>query len=84
MFDEPAPAIAEVGDAPVADAVLDPFSVYEKGEVLLRNELAALASWHLVNIIIAYQLSDDPVSTLNRLPASSLIEIIVGAVRERR
>jgi hypothetical protein len=83
VFDEPAAAVVKMVEVPVADAVLDPFSVYEKGEVLLRNELGALAAWHLVNIIIAYRLSDDPVSTLNRLPASSLIEIIVGAVRER-
>jgi hypothetical protein len=62
---------------------MDPFSVYGKGEALLRQELGAMEAWHLVNIIIAYRLSDDPVSTLNRLPASSLIEIIVGAVRER-
>jgi hypothetical protein len=32
---------------------------------------------------MAYTLSEEPFSTLNRLPASSLIEIIVGAVRER-
>jgi hypothetical protein len=83
VFDEPAPAIVKTVEVPVADAVLDPFSVYGKGEALLRKELGALEAWHLVNIIIAYRLSDDPVSTLNRLPASSLIEIIVGAVRER-
>jgi len=31
----------------------DPFSVYEKGEVILRQQLSALSSWHLVNIILA-------------------------------
>jgi hypothetical protein len=81
VFDERAPAVAETVEVPVAAAVMDPFSVYGKGEALLRQELGAMEAWHLVNIIIAYRLSDDPVSTLNRLPASSLIEIIVGAVR---
>jgi hypothetical protein len=86
VFDEPAPPVVNTPatEVPVADAILDPYSVYKKGEVLLRKELGALEAWHLVNIIVAYQLSTDPVSTLNRLPASSLIEIIVGAVLETR
>jgi hypothetical protein len=71
------------GPAPSADAVLDPFSVYEKGEALLRKELGALSAWHLVNIIVAYELSDEPAKALNRLPAATLIEMIVNAVRER-
>ena len=68
---------------PANEAVLDPFSVYTKGEALLRKELHALSSWHLVNIITAYDLSDEPVTVLNRLPGSVLIETIVSAVRER-
>jgi hypothetical protein len=83
MFHEPAAAIVRTVDAPVTESVLDPFSVYEKGEGLLRQELSALRAWHLANIVVAYRLSDDPVSTLNELSAESLIEIIVGAVRER-
>ena len=70
--------------APAADAVLDPFSVYDKGEALLRNELRALAPWHLVNIIDAYRLSDDPPAALNRLPTAALIDIIVSAVASER
>jgi hypothetical protein len=62
-------------------AVLDPFSVYEKGESVLRAELSALASWHLVNIIGAYQLSDERDATLNALPPPALIDIIVAGVR---
>jgi hypothetical protein len=69
---------------PDADAVLDPFSVYDKGEALLRNELTALAPWHLVNIIEAYELSDETPAALNRLPAASLIETIVSAVAAER
>jgi hypothetical protein len=63
-------------------AVLDPFSVYEKGESVLRAELSALASWHLVNIVSAYQLSDESDATLNALPSPALIDIIVAAVKQ--
>ena len=83
IFDEPAPARIREMDAPVANAVLDPFEVYGNGEVMLRRKLGALAPWHLSNIIVAYQLSDTPASTLAALPAPALIEIIAGAVRER-
>src|SRR6185436_5295141 len=58
MFPGPAP------HRPVeasAESVLDPFSVYEKGEALLRRQLGALSAWHLVNIINAYGLSAEPV-----------------------
>jgi hypothetical protein len=70
-------------EAPVTEAVLDPFAVYENGEVMLRRKLSALEGWHLVNIIVAYHLSEEPVSTLEERSALSLIEIIVRAVRER-
>lgn len=79
LFAQPAPRTAA---APAAEAVLDPFSVYQKGETLLRRQLAALSSWHLVNIINAHQIATggtDP----NQLSPSSLIETIVGAVKRR-
>jgi len=69
--------------APRVDAILNPFSVFEKGETILRKELGALAAWHLVNITVAYQLSDEPLSVLNALPAAPLIEMIVAGVRSR-
>jgi hypothetical protein len=80
---------ASAGHRPAATparraAVLDPFSVYEKGESVLRAELSALASWHLVNIVTAYQLSADSEATLNALPPAALIDTIVAAVREER
>jgi hypothetical protein len=50
---------------------------------MLRRKLTALHAPHLVNIIVAYNLSDEPVSTLEQLSASSLIAIIIGAVRAR-
>ena len=54
----PAPQASFDGPAPRVEAILDPFSVFEKGETLLRKELGALATWHLVNIILSYQLSE--------------------------
>lgn len=80
-FDGPAPP---GGDAvpPATESVLNPFSVYRKGEGLLRQQLAALAHWHLVNIIRAYALSHQPIDWLERQPPSALIELIVAAVRD--
>jgi len=77
------PHAAFRGPAPRVEAILDPFSVFEKGETLLRRELGALATWHLVNIVAAYQLADEPLSVLNALPAAPLIEMIVAGVRSR-
>jgi hypothetical protein len=79
-FDEPAAVTHVVEAAPTQEAVLNPFSVYEKGEALLRRQLAALSAWHLVNIVTAYRLSDKPEQALSRLPASALIELIVSAM----
>jgi hypothetical protein len=83
VFDEPAPSLVRAVDVPVTGTVLDPFAVYENGEEMLRRKLGALDTWHLVNIIVAYTLSDEPVSNLEELSAASLIEIIVGEVRQR-
>lgn len=80
-FDGPAPAFDDT--IPRAESVLNPFSVYRKGEALLRNQLAALAAWHLVNIITAYDLSHLPAHELERMHPMQLIELIVMAVRER-
>jgi hypothetical protein len=55
--------------------------VYEKGEALLRRQLAALSAWHLVNIIVDYELSEMPVDELNTMPAAALIDVIVGGVK---
>jgi len=84
VFDGPA-ADVTFTTVPAAgqDAVLDPFSVYEKGEKLLRQELGALAAWHLVNIAVAYRLTDESVAVLNALPAAQLVDLIVDGVRSR-
>ena len=57
VFSEPAPPVSSV-EGPSHESVLNPFSVYRKGESLLRRQLAALSGWHLVNIILAYGLSE--------------------------
>jgi hypothetical protein len=83
LFDGPAPDVVSVSVPPATRPVLDPYSVYEKGELLLRQELGALARWHLINIIAGYGLSDRSATELNRLPAAELIDLIVREVRER-
>jgi len=82
MFSGPAPR--PVVTETTAESVLDPFAVYEKGEALLRRQLGALAAWHLVNIVAAYELSDESVATLTRRSAPELIEKIISAVRSER
>jgi hypothetical protein len=66
------------------ESALDPFSVYEKGESLLRKQLGALSAWHLVNIADAYDLTDEPLDSLNQRSSGYLVEVIVGAVRDRQ
>lgn len=77
-FDGPAPNVAPGGAAP--DALLDPFALYAKSEQLLRRQLAAVSTWHLVNIVSACKIPTrtDP----NQMPPSELIEAIVAAARE--
>jgi len=83
-YDGPAPPFAdrEHGE-PVAGSVLNPLSVYRKGESLLRKQLAALSAWHLVNIVRHYELSRLGPDELNRMRERDLIELIVIAARER-
>lgn len=66
---------------PVPESILNPFSVYRKGEQLLRSQLSALSAWHLVNIIRAHELSDLDPAELNALQAPVLVELIVTSVR---
>jgi len=80
IFDAPAET-SDVEETP--ESILNPFSVYRKGEGLLRSQLSALSEWHLVNIVRAHGLSDEPASRLNALPADALIEIIVAGVRQQ-
>lgn len=80
-FSGPAPSFDIPGEG-APTSILDPFSVYEKGETLLRRQLTALSAWHLVNIAVEYDLTDVNVEALNRLPAGDLIELIVRGVQK--
>ena len=75
------PAADAIDQVALPEAILDPFSVYRKGEELLRRRLSALSGWHVVNIIRAYRLSDLTPPELNALTRAALIEIVVGGVR---
>jgi len=79
IFGEPAPP-AEVAPGGV-ESVLNPFSVIRKGEPLLRRQLSALSTWHLVNIVRDFGLSDESADELNALSAADLVELIVSAAR---
>jgi len=68
---------------PAAQAVLDPFSIYAKGEDLLRHELNALRRWHLRNIARAFALFDADAPESRRLSRAEIAERIVQAVRAR-
>jgi len=81
IFDEPAPDLAL--ETPAGESILNPFSVYRKGEALLRRQLGAFSVWHLVNIVRDHRLSDLPEATLNAMAATDLIELIVATVRVR-
>lgn len=77
----PGPA-ADPRREPAPTAVLDPFSVYQKGEDLLRQELLALSPWHLRNILRAYDLADEG-TDFQALSRAALAEIIVDGVKNR-
>jgi hypothetical protein len=86
----PVPAPAHNGPAPnfvstrpPGESILNPFSVYRKGEALLRSQLGAFSAWHLVNIIRAYELSQVDPAILTQTPPPVLVETIVTAVRAR-
>jgi hypothetical protein len=79
-FDGPAASVI-TEELPAVESVLDPFSVYRKGEALLRRQLSALAGWHLVNIIRRYGLSRETPAHLNAQEPSQLIEMIIEGVR---
>jgi hypothetical protein len=81
VFDGPAPSMASA--PPAAESILNPFSVYRKGEDLLRRQLGALSAWHLVNIIRDYELSSQSPDVLQLLAPSVLVETIVNAVKAR-
>jgi hypothetical protein len=78
VFDGPASSEGP----PPTESILNPFSVYRKGETMLRSQLGALSAWHLVNIAQAHRLTEADGTTLHRLSADALIELIVTGVRD--
>ena len=76
------PGLDTVLIGPVRGAVLDPFSVFLKGEGLLRRQLAALSRDHLLAIVRAYDLDDG--DAVDALTAAELIPLIVTRVADRR
>jgi hypothetical protein len=78
----------DAGAEAAADAVeprpvLNPFSVYARGESILRRQLAALSPRHLRAIATGYDLVDPADIDLEALTAVELIELITTAVRAR-
>lgn len=78
-FEGPAANFIVKGES--TESVLDPFSVYRKGEALLRRQLSALAGWHLVNIIRRYDLSRENPAILSATEPAQLVELIIDGVR---
>jgi hypothetical protein len=84
VYDEPAPAEIPAGTVShETTPVLNPFSVYAKGEDLLRRQLGALSRRHLRAIITGYELVDETDVDVEAASLRALVELIVAAVRVR-
>lgn len=68
-----------VPPVPRMSAVLNPFSAYRNGEPMLRRQLAALSTRHLINIVRAHGFARDS-DDIHQLTSPQLIEVIVGGV----
>jgi hypothetical protein len=82
-FDGPAER-PDVNRAPTGDAILNPFSVYEKSPEVLAQELTALRGWHLRQIIREYNLAREEDMPLEALTEPELGSLILERVRELR
>ena len=81
-FDRPADHGAPSHYQTRGDAVLNPFSVYEKSPAILAQELSALRAWHLRQILREYRLVDDTDPRLDVLSEPELESLILQRVRE--
>jgi hypothetical protein len=77
------PADSTVETGPLAEAVLNPFAVYAKGEDLLRRQLGALSPRHLRAIARAYDLAGAADTDPEAMTAPELVALIVRSVRSR-
>jgi hypothetical protein len=68
----------------VHDAILNPFSVYEKSPEVLAQELTALRGWHLRRIIRDYDLAREDDMPLETMTEPELGLLILERVRELR
>ena len=82
-YDGPAPPGGPAEPVTTPSAILDPFSVYAKGEDLLRRQLGALSPRHLRAIIRTYDLVGGPNANLEVLDETEMIALIVTAARTR-
>jgi hypothetical protein len=78
------PAERPVVRSPVHDAILNPFSVYDKSPDLLAQELTALRGWHLRQIIRDYNLNRESDEPLEAMSEPELGSLIVERIRELR
>lgn len=65
-----------------AEAILDPFSVFEKSPELLAQELTALRGRHLRQIIRDYGLANESDERLEQMTEPELGSLILQRVRE--
>jgi len=63
------------------EAVLNPFSVYEKNPDVLAQELTALRAWHLRQIIRDYSLVDENDVRIESMSEPELGSLIMQRVR---
>jgi hypothetical protein len=80
-YDSPAPSATI--EEPIEHPILDPFSVFAKGEDLLRQQLYALSERHLRVILRAYHLADPAEIDLEALSEAELVALILSGVRAR-
>jgi hypothetical protein len=80
-YDAPAPS-STVEEA-IEHPILDPFSVFAKGEDLLRQQLHALSARHLRVILRAYHLADQVEIDRVHLSEAELVALILSGVRAR-
>jgi hypothetical protein len=80
-YDSPAPSATI--EEPIEHPILDPFSVFAKGEDLLRQQLHALSERHLRVILRAYHLIGPGEIDLMTLSETELVALILSGVRAR-